>query len=150
MTRKTRNPLPDPRPQSKEPRGRRARNPGVPGDSFYDSVFSGAANEDRVRAQSLNNLDSEIGILRLRLKGLLYQEYEHRRIRNSDEGSNEDSKKDNTPLILKTLDLIVRAYAAKIRSSGDSQDPDGKAIENMLREAADTLGLDKIPWNENA
>ena len=139
-----------PPPEPQKPRDRRADKAGVPGDSFYDSVFSGAANEDRVRAQSLNSLDSEIGILRLRLKGLLYQEYEHRRIRNSDEDSNEDSKKDNTPLILKTLDLIVRAYAAKIRSSGDSQDPDGKAIENMLREAADTLGLDKIPWNENA
>ena len=149
MTRKTRNPLPDPRPESKGPRGRRARNPGVPGDSFYDSVFSGAANEDRVRAQGLNSLDSEIGILRLRLKGLLYQEYEHRRIRNSDEDSNEDSKKDNTPLILKTLDLIVRAYAAKIRAFKDSPDADDEAIGNMIKDAADNFGLKILPWDSN-
>ena len=149
MTRKTRNPLPDPRSESKEPRGRRARNPGVPGDSFYNSVFSGAANEDRMRAQNLNSLDSESGILRLRLKGLLYQEYEHRRIRNSDEDSNEDSKKDNTPLILKTLDLIVRAYAAKIRAFKDSPDADDEAIGNMIKDAADNFGLKILPWDSN-
>ena len=149
MTRKTPNPLPNPRPESKEPRSRRARNPGVPGDSFYNSVFSGAANEDRVRAQNLNSLDSEIGILRLRLKGLLYQEYEHRRIRNSDEDSNEDSKKDNTPLILKTLDLIVRAYAAKIRAFKDSPDADDEAIGNMIKDAADNFGLKILPWDSN-
>ena len=132
MTRKTRNPLPDPRPESKEPRGRRARNPGVPGDSFYGSVLIDEMREVLAEAGVIEGIDQEVAFLRFRLRGLLVNIVK------------------NEPRILKVIELLIRAYAAKIRASGDSQDPDGKAIENMLREATDTLGLDRIPWNENA
>ena len=70
-------------------------------------------------------------------------------MRNSDEDSNEDSRKDNTPLILKTLDLIVRAYAAKIRAFKDSPDADDEAIGNMIKDAADNFGLKILPWDSN-
>ncbi len=132
MTRKTPNPLPNPRPESKEPRGRRARNPGVPGDSFYGSVLIDEMREVLAEAGVIEGIDQEVAFLRFRLRGLLVNIVK------------------NEPRILKVIELLIRAYAAKIRASGDSQDPDGKAIENMLREATDTLGLDRIPWNENA
>ena len=142
MTKKTRTPSQPPRPAPKKPQGNRAQKPGAPGDSFYDSVFSGAANRDRVCAQNLKSLNSEIGILRLRLKELLYQEYQQRK--NPDE----ESKKNNTLLILKTLDLIVRAYAAKTRASKDSQDDDAEGFRTVLKDVALDLGMDVIPWKD--
>ena len=132
MTKKTRKPAQPPRPESQRPRDRRADKAGDPGVSFYGSVLIDEMREVLAEAGVIEGIDQEVAFLRFRLRGLLVNIVQ------------------NEPRILKVIELLIRAYAAKIRASGDSQDPDGKAIENMLREATDTLGLDRIPWNENA
>ena len=130
MTKKTRKPAQTPRPESQKPPGSRADKAGDPGDLFYARNRGRNSRKRFARARKLQGLNHEITVLRVRLRNLIVTD------------------PNNHTRIAKTFDLLIRAYAAKIRSSGDSQDPDGKAIENMLREAADTLGLDTIPWNE--
>ena len=132
LSRKTRKPAQTPPPEPQRPRDRRADKAGDPGDLFYARNRGRNTRKRFARARKLQGLNHEITVLRVRLRKLIVTD------------------PSNHTRIAKTFDLLIRAYAAKIRSSGDSQDPDGKAIENMLREAADTLGLDKIPWNENA
>ncbi len=143
MTGKTRKPSHPPEPGPKEPRGRRAHKAGAPGNSFYDSVFTKSANRDRALAQNIKSLDNEIGILRLRLKELLYEEYKDR-TSNPDE----DRKKDNTPRIIKTSELIIRAYAAKNRVSGDSPEDAAEGIATVIKDVALELGMDVIPWKD--
>ena len=143
MTGKTRNPSHHPTPESKEPRGSRADKAGALGDSFYDSVFTKSANRDRALAQNIKSLDNEIGILRLRLKELLFEEYQDRT-----DPHNEDRKKDNTPRIIKTSELIIRAYAAKNRVSGDSPEDAAEGIATVIKDVALELGMDVIPWKD--
>ena len=145
MTKKTPNPSHPPTPESMEPRGRRAHKASAPGDSFYDSVFTKSANRDRALAQNIKSLDNEIGILRLRLKELLYEEYKDR-TGNPDE----DRKKDNTPRIIKTSELIIRAYAAKNRVSGDSPEDAAEGIATVIKDVALELGMDVIPGKTDA
>ena len=140
MPKKTRNPSHPPTPASKEPRGDQTHKPGAPGASFYDSVFTKSANRDRALAQNIKSLDNEIGILRLRLKELLFEEYQDRT-----DPHNEDRKKDNTPRIIKTSELIIRAYAAKNRVSGDSPEDAAEGIATVIKDVALELGMNVIP-----
>ena len=80
------------------------------------------------RAAKVQGVDQELAVLRWRLDEFLVQ----------------DDKNDS--LILKTIELIVRAYAAKIRASGDSSEPTEQGIENILRDASRKFGLKRIPW----
>ena len=80
-------------------------------------------------AGAINGVDQEIAFLRFRLRGLLTHIVK------------------NESRILKVIELIIRAYAAKIRASGNSPDPDDTAVIDALRKAADTLGLDRVPWS---
>ena len=137
MTGKTRNPSHPPEPESPGPRGDRPIEAGVSAASYYAENLGSATREELLDAVQVESLDGEIAILRHRLKKFLEEARKH-------------PKRNYDHRILKATELVIRAYSSKIRASGDSQDPDGKAIENMLREAADTLGLDRIPWNENS
>ena len=56
----------------------------------------------------------------------------------------------NHSLVLKTIELIVRAYSAKTRASDDSNAPTEKGIENLLRDASRKFGLKTIPWNSTS
>lgn len=145
MSVKSRNTQPDPRPASKEPRGDRAQKPAAPGASFYDSVFTTAANRDRAQAQNIKGLDDEIGILRLRLKALLFDEYQNR-TRNA----NGDRKKDNTPRIIKACELIIRAYAAKNRVPGNSPEDAAEGVATLFKDVAQELGMDLVPGKTDA
>ena len=145
MNNRPRNHQPDPSPASKEPRGDQAQKPAAPGASFYDSVFTTAANKDRALAQNIKGLDDEIGILRLRLKALLFEEYKNR-TRNADQ----DRKKDNTPRIIKACELIIRAYAAKNRVSGNSPEDAAEGVATLFKDVAQELGMDLIPGKTNA
>ena len=131
MPKKSRDPLPDPRPASKEPRGDQTQKPDAPGASFYGSKLSDSMKEALEEARLIEGLDQEIAFLRFRLRGFLGDIVKNER------------------RILKVIELLIRAYAAKIRTSGDSQAPDDDAIVDMLREATDTLGLKRIPWKGN-
>ena len=98
-------------------------------DPFYAYKMTRADKKRLSDAQVVRGLDGEIALLRLKLDHVV------------------ENDPDNISLIFKGADLIVRAVAAKTRVSKDSHDPDDTAITDMLREAADTLGLDRIPWN---
>ena len=130
MTISPRTPSHPPTPASKEPRGRRAQKLGAPGDSFYGSMLSDSMKEALQEAGVIEGLDQEIAFLRFRLRGLL-----------GDIAKNQRH-------IFKVIELIIRAYAAKIRAPGESDDPDDDAIIEMLREATDTLGLKRVPWSQ--
>ena len=64
-------------------------------------------------------------------------------------GKKDNQEAKNHSLILKTIELIVRAYAAKTRSSDDSSAPTEKGIENILRDASRKFGLKTIPWSSS-
>ena len=130
MTKQTRNPSQTPPPGPKEPRGGQAQKPGAPGDSYYGSTMARDLRKVLAEAGVVKDLDQEIELLRFRLRGLLV------------------NKPDKDYLIFKAIELIIRAYAAKMRVSKDSQDPDDSAVIDALREAADTLGLDRVPWSQ--
>ena len=131
MSNNTPTPQPDPRPKSPKPQDNRAQKAGAPDASFYGSRLSDSMKEALEEAGMVEGLDQEIAFLRFRLRGLL-----------------KDIVK-NERRILKVIELLIRAYAAKIRASDDSQAPDDDAIVDMLREATDTLGLKRIPWRGN-
>ena len=153
MTRKTRDSSQPPTPASKEPRGRRAQKPGAPGNSFYDSVFTNAANRDRAQAQRIKSLDNEIGILRLRLKELLFEELRDRTGTPDEDGTkarDKDRKKDNTPRILKTSELIIRAYAVKNRVSGNSPEDAAEGIATLIEDVALELGMNVVHGKTDA
>ena len=137
MSNKTRTPQPDPRPESKEPRDDRAQKPAAPGVSFYFPVFTSAARKKLVSAQDIQHPDPEIGILRMRLKDLLHEELA-------------DKNCDNTPRILKTIELIVRAYAAKNRVSGNSPEDAAENVAAVIKDISLELGVDLIPGKTDA
>ena len=126
-----RNPSHPPTPASKEPRDDRSSGVGVSAASYYGSTMPREQRKVLKEAGMVKDLEQEIELLRYRLRGLLV------------------NKPDKDYLVFKAIELIIRAYAAKSRASGDSQDPDGTAIENFLKEAADTVGLKRIPWPSN-
>ena len=130
MSKSPRTPSHPPTPASKEPRDRRAQKPGAPGVSFYASSVGEVGRQKLIEARKVEGIDEELALLRQRLDRLIA-------VNPDDHG-----------LILKSLDIIVRAYAAKIRAQGNSQEPDDTAIIDMLREATDTLGLKRVPWRE--
>ena len=136
MTKRPCNPSHPPRPEPKEPRDDRPYGVGVSAASYYAENLGSATKEELLDAIQVESLDGEIAILRQRLKRFLEEARKH-------------PKRNYDHRILKAAELVIRAYSAKVRASGDSQDPDGKAIENMLREAADTVGLERIPWPSN-
>ena len=133
MTKRPHNTQPDPRPESKEPRDGRAQQAGVPGASFYRSMLNVEGKERFDDAHKVQGLDDEIAILRWRIRNIVQKDRHHKK----------------NPQLLKAIELLIRAYSAKIRASGNSQEPDDTAVIDALREAADTLGLDRVPWSQS-
>ncbi len=131
MSNNTRTPQPDPRPESKEPRDDRPYEVDTSEDSYYGSIMPREQRKVLKEAGTVKDLEQELELLRYRLRGLLIH------------------KPNKDYLVFKAIELIIRAYSAKVRASGDSQDPDGTAIENFLRDAADNVGLERIPWPSN-
>ena len=131
MTRKTRKPAQTPPPEPKEPRGERPDQADAPAVSLYDSSLSASAKDKIADARKVEGLDEEIALLRQRLDKLLA------------------TQPNNDSLIFKAIDLLIRAVAAKSRTSGDSSAPTEQGIENMLRDASDKFGLKIIPWDSN-
>ncbi len=145
MPKKSRTLSESPRPESKEPRDNHTQNSGAPGDSFYVRALGSDTRKKLVEAHKIKGLDWEMALLRVRLRKLLVLE------QTSDDANGKGSeakKRKYEPRILKAVELLIRAYSAKIRASKDSQDSDDTAVIDALREAADTLGLDRVPWSE--
>ena len=144
MTKQTPNPSHPPEPESQEPRGDGPRQPVAPGDSFYAPGFTTGMQKKLTQARKIESLDSEIAILRLRLRRILIQD---RKSHEAEDDNSKAQKRKYELRIFKAIELIIRAYAAKIRASKGSDDPDDTAVIDALREAADTLGLDRVPWS---
>ena len=132
MTKKTRKPAQHPGPDSSAHRDDWPKEAGVPMGHYYASRQQDLQSRRRLgRAAKVQGVDQELAVLRWRLDEFLVQ----------------DDKNDS--LILKTIELIVRAYAAKIRASGDSSESAELGIENILRDASRKFGLKRIPWTSN-
>ncbi len=144
MPKKTRTSSQPPRPAPKKPQGNRAQKPAAPGDSLYRFSLGSTALKRIVEARKIDGIDDEIAILRVRLDRLLLQERKYSRP--------EDKSKPKVKYdiqILKAVELIIRAYAAKVRALKDSPDADDEAIGNMIKDAADNFGLKILPWDSN-
>ena len=133
MTKKTRKPSHLPEPESKEPRGDQAQEPGAPGDSPHPDETPGIPGEMTFESRSAPGLDVEIAMLRSRLRKFIKAKKVH----------NRDAQ------LTKTLDLLIRALAAKARIYPGSYTPGEDGIEEMLKDASEKFGLKIIPWDTN-
>ena len=132
-----------PTPAPKDPREDSPYQAGLPGGPYYSARLKDPESRKRLgRASKLQGVDQELAILRWRLEELIVQE--DKQNTNSDSSVSETK---NHALVLKTIELIVRAYSAKERASEDSNAPTEKGIENILRDASRKFGLKTIPWN---
>ena len=129
-----------PQPASKGPGEDSPDHAGPQGGHYYSGRLQDIESRRRLgRASKVQGVDQELAILRWRLAELIAQEDKQK---DKQEGKNHS-------LILKTIELIVRAYAAKTRSSDDSNAPTEKGIENILRDASRKFGLKTIPWSSS-
>ncbi len=133
MSRKTRTPSQPPRPTPKKPQGNRAQKPDAPADSPISSNNIKRVRRNIARTWKTEGVDTEIEVLRSRLRRFMYGKRVH----------NRDTH------ISKTLDLLVRALNVKARLAKVSPDADPEGIERILRDASDKLGLKRIPWDSN-
>ena len=116
---------------------------GLPGGPYYSARLQDLDSRKRLgRASKVQGVDQELAILRWRLEELIAQEDKQK---TNNDSSVFETK--NHALVLKTIELIVRAYSAKTRASDDSNAPSEKGIENILRDASRKFGLKTIPWN---
>ena len=143
MPKKTRYPSHPPKPDSTRPREDSSHQDNPQGGYFYGVRLKDYESRKRLaRADRVQGVDQELAILRWLLEELIAQEDKH--------NTKTDSpvlKTKNHALVLKTIELIVRAYSAKERASDDSNAPTEKGIENLLRDASRKFGLKTIPWN---
>ena len=134
MPRKTRNSVQTPKPDSNGPREDSPDQDGPQGGYYYGVRLQNPESRKRLaRAGRVQGVDQELAILRWRLEELIARE------------DNKETKSHS--LVLKTIELIVRAYSANTRASDDSNAPTEKGIENILRDASRKFGLKTIPWN---
>ena len=132
MTNRPRNPQPDPSPASKEPRDDRPSEVGVSEVSYYGSIMPREQRKVLKEAGMVKDLEQELELLRYRLRGLLI------------------NKSDKDYLIFKAVELIIRAYAAKNRASGNSPDDAAEGVATLFKDVAQELGMDLIPRKTNA
>ena len=127
MTKRPRNPQPDPRPASKEPRDDRPSEVGVSAASYYGSTMPREQRKVLKEANMVKDLEQEIELLRFRLRGLLV------------------NKPEKDYLVFKAIELIIRAYAAKNRVSKDSPEDAAEGVATLFKDVALELGMDVIP-----
>ena len=89
--------------------------------SFYAQALSEAEQALLPEAREIEGLDEEIALLRVKLTQALA---EH---------------PNNMPLMLRAVDLLVKAVAAKYRLSKKSQENLAEAIDSVLKEIGGAL-----------
>ena len=92
--------------------------------SFYASVITEAERLRLPDALKIEGLDHEIALLRVRLGRLAEEQPE------------------NTALLFKGIELLVKAVAARYRLSKKSKDDLSEAIEGVLTGVGGALGLE--------
>ncbi len=103
---------------------RRKPRTSVKDGGFYSSVVSEAEQLKLPEAMDMEGLDQEIALLRVRLVQLLREQ------------------PDNTALIFKGIDLLVRTVGSRYRLSKKSKDDLSEAIEGVLNGIGGALGLE--------
>ncbi len=92
--------------------------------AFYSEALSKAERVRLPEAREVEGLDEEIALLRVKLTSALKQQPE------------------NMPLMLRAVDLLVKAVAAKYRLSPKSKENLAEAIDGVLKEIGAALFSD--------
>jgi len=103
------------RPQRSKVRATRAKK------GFYAQALSEAERVLLPEARGIEGLDEEIALLRVKLTTAL------------------EEQPDNMPLMLRAVDLLVKAVAAKYRLSKKSREDLADAINEVLKEIGGAL-----------
>ena len=96
---------------------------------FYADALSESESRRLSEARSIEGLDEEIALLRVRLSTIIKDQPE------------------NTELMLKSVGMLVKAIATRYRLSKKAQDNLADAITSVLREVGGALypeGFDEI------
>jgi len=88
---------------------------------FYAQALSEAEQVLLPEARDIEGLDEEIALLRVKLSKAL------------------EEQPNNMPLLLRAVDLLVKAVAAKYRLSKKSQENLAEAIDSVLKEIGGAL-----------
>ena len=89
--------------------------------SFYAQALSEAERVLLSEAREIEGLDEEIAMLRVKLASAL------------------EEHPDNMPLMLRAVDMLVKAVATKYRLSKKSQENLAEAIDGVLKEVGGAL-----------
>jgi hypothetical protein len=90
-------------------------------EGFYAEALSEAERVLLPEAREIEGLDEEIALLRVKLTSALAEQ------------------PDNMPLMMRGVELLVKAVAAKYRLSKKSQDNLAEAIDGVLKEIGAAL-----------
>ncbi len=105
---------------AKGERRSRAKAPALK-KGFYRRALSEAEQVLLPEAKEVEGLDEEIALLRVKLSSALNEQPQ------------------NMPLLLRGVDLLVKAVAARYRLSAKSQENLAQAIDSVLKEIGLTL-----------
>lgn len=100
--------------RSRRPPARRARPPKRARD-FYGSALDAAERIELEAASEIDGLDNEIALLRLKLRQVLAE------------------RPTDLPLMLRGIDLLVRAVSARYRLSKKAERDLADSLANVLR-----------------
>lgn len=89
--------------------------------SFYGQALTAAEAQDLPSAQEMSGLDEEIAVLRLKLRSALKEQPE------------------NVKLMLKGVELLVRAVSAKYRLSTKDKEDLSESVRGVLRDIGGPL-----------
>ncbi len=101
--------------RAKKPAGSRSKDRGVTiAEDFYGSALKAAEQIDLKEAAGVEGLDEEIAVLRVKLRGALAE------------------RPDDLALMLRGIELLVKAVSARYRLSKDEEDEITNNMENMV------------------
>jgi hypothetical protein len=84
--------------------------------SFYDQALTEAEAQDLPSAQEMSGLDEEIAVLRLKLRSAL------------------EERPEDVRLMLKGIELLVRAVSARFRLSSKDKEDLAESVRGVLRD----------------
>lgn len=90
-------------------------------EAFYAQALSQAEQVELSQARDVEGLDEEIALLRLRLKEMLSEQPE------------------NMPLLLRAIELLVKAVGTRYRLSKDAKENLTDAITGVLKEVGGAI-----------
>ena len=100
---------------------RRSKSAVSMSKNFYAQALSEAERVLLTEAREIEGLDEEIAMLRVKLASAL------------------EEHPDNMPLMLRAVDMLVKAVATKYRLSKKSQENLAEAIDGVLKEVGGAL-----------